>query len=345
MSVIKVVFIGAGGHGQMAHLQHFASLDNCKVVALAEMKPELARRVAQKYAIDSVYGDYKEMLKNEEFDAIATCQMCSIHEQMVPELLKKGKPVFTEKPVAHTIEAAETILKAEQQSGTQVTVGYQKQSDLATVMAKEKILEYRKTGKLGNMRYIRITMPIGDYKAGGDTGRIYTDEELPKELARGLSCPEDQYCSFICYFVHQVNLLRHLLGESYKVTFADKAGIIFGAESESGVTGIIEMKPYKMTLDWDESALIGFDKGYIKLKPAAPLAANRPGTIEIFEDTGDGPPTKTIPTLPWISPMRQQAMNFLDIVAGKREQTCTVTEAIEDLKNAEAYIELFNKMQ
>ena len=345
MSIVRVAIVGAGGQGQCAHLQHYASLDNCKVIALAEIKSELAQKVAQKYAVDSIYSNHKDLLENEEFDAIVACQMCSEHEELVPQLLAKGKPVFTEKPLANTVKAGETILKAEQQSGTQVTIGYQKQADLAIAMAKQKIDEYKKTGKLGKMKYVRVTMPMGDWIAGGHVGRIYTEEKLPPELARARKCPEDQYCNFICFYIHQVNLLKHLMGESYEVTFADKAGIILGAQSKSGVTGIIEMNPYKTTIEWDESALVTFEKGYIKVNLAPPLAANMSGTIEIFEDTGDAPPIKMIPTLPRIGPMRQQAINFIDIVTGKRQPTCTVAEALEDLKIAEAYTELYNKLQ
>ena len=71
------------------------------------------------------------------------------------------------------------------------------------------------------------------------------------------------------------------------------------------------------TIDWQESALVGFEHGYLKLELPAPLASNRPGRVEILRDPGNGVmPTTTIPTLPWVAAMHQQAINFVKAIKG-----------------------------
>ena len=121
----------------------------------------------------------------------------------------------------------------------------------------------------------------------------------------------------------------------------DPAGVLLVAESDSGVTGTIEMSPYVTTVDWQESALVAFERGYVKLELPAPLANNRPGRVEILRDPGGGAAPETIvPTLPWVHAMRQQAINFVKVCKGEMKPPCDAAEAVEDLKVARDYIRL-----
>jgi len=152
----------------------------------------------------------------------------------------------------------------------------------------------------------------------------------------------DQYLSFVNYYIHQVNLIRHLLGEAYRVTYADPSGVLLAVQSDSGVGGVIEMTPYSTTIDWQESALVAFEHCYVKIDLPAPLASNRPGRVEIMRDPGNGiTPETTVPTLPWVGAMRQQAINFVRAVRGEIKPPCDANEALEDLKVAREYIRLW----
>ena len=52
--------------GQCAHLRNYACLPDCRVVAIAEPRLELARRVAARYEVPTVYPDAGSMLANEQ---------------------------------------------------------------------------------------------------------------------------------------------------------------------------------------------------------------------------------------------------------------------------------------
>jgi predicted dehydrogenase len=102
------------------------------------------------------------------------------------------------------------------------------------------------------------------------------------------------------------------------------------------------MTPYTTTIDWQESALVCFEKGYVRLELPAPLASNRPGRVEILRDPGKGAvPTTTVPTLPWVHAMRQQAVNFVKAVRGETRPPCDSVEALDDLRVAREYIRLW----
>ena len=152
---------------------------------------------------------------------------------------------------------------------------------------------------------------------------------------------QKKYSSFVNYYIHQVNLMRYLLGEPYQVTYADPSGVLLAGQSESGVACTIEMTPYRTSVDWQESALVCFQRGYINIDLPAPLASNRPGRVEILRDPGNGvTPETVVPQLPWIHAMRQQAINFLSAIKGEADPPCQAEEALEDLKVAREYIRL-----
>lgn len=342
----RIGFVGVGGMGQMAHLRNYAFDGCCEVVALAELKEKQAKLVAEHYRIPKVYFAAEDMLAAEKLDGIVASQPFTRHGQLLPELYKAGIPVFTEKPLAGSIEVGESILKALKDSGTWHMVGYHKRSDPATMYAKTEIDKLKESGELGKMRYVRILMPAGDWVANGFIGIIGSDDPAPALTWDPPASDMDAdtynaYNAFVNYYIHQVNLMRHLLGEPYRATYAEKSGVLFAGESESGIPVVIEMSPYMTSVDWQESALVAFERGYVKLELPAPLAQSRPGKVEIYKDPGGGvTPQLIAPTLPWIHAMRQQALNFVSAIKGEAKPLCDAPEALEDLKVARQYIKL-----
>ncbi len=343
---VRIGFVGVGSMGQCAHLKNYVTLDDCQVVALAELRPSLGRAVATRYGIPHVYASHREMLEKESLDGIVASQPFDRHGILVPELLQAGVPLFTEKPLAASVEAGERIVAAVAASGTWHMVGYHKRSDPATMAAKTEIERLKATQELGKMTYVRILMPAGDWIAGGFNDLIRTTEPYPK-VEHDPPPPDmdaqtyERYTAFVNYYIHQVNLLRHLLGEPYTVTFADPSGVLLVGESVSGVPCSLEMSPYQTTIDWQESALICFEHGTIQLELPAPLAQNRPGRVTFFYDAGNGKqPEMRVPQLPWVHAMRQQAINFIRAIRGEARPPCEAAEALEDLKIAREYIRL-----
>ncbi|MBN2301368.1 MAG: Gfo/Idh/MocA family oxidoreductase [Lentisphaerae bacterium] len=346
---IRIGFAGVGNMGQCAHLKNYAVLEDCEVAAIAEIKSDQAKKVAVRYGVSKVYNEADEMLAKEKLDGIVASQQFVRHGIIVPKLLKAGIPIFTEKPLAASIETGEKIVEAVKKSGTWLMVGYHKRSDPATIYAKAEIERLKKTGELGEIRYIRIIMPSGDWIAGGRDDIIRGNDPVPQleKDPPDRDMDEDTrkaYLMFVNYYIHQINLMRHLLGEPYKISYADPSGVMLAGSSESGIACVIEMTPYETTIDWQESALVCFKHGYVKLELPAPLALNRPGRVAIFKDPGNGEiPQTIVPQLPWEHAMRRQAKNFIAAIKGKIKPLTGAEEALEDLKLARDYIRLWKK--
>lgn len=348
MSKMRIGFVGAGGMGQMAHLSNYAELrDTCEIVALAEVRPRLGRMVADRYGIPRTYGNHLELLNDAKVDAIVAPQPYRSHFALIPDILKAGIPVFTEKPLSLTVEAGERLVRLAEEKKTLHMVGYHKRSDPAMAYASERIEAWKASGEYGKLQYIRVTMPPGDWIAGANAP-LGTDEPYPDSLTEpGPSeFTEDQtrqLDSFVNYYIHQINAIRFLLKEPYRLTSADRRGILLTGESNSGVTVALEMAPYRTTVEWHESVLVCFEHGFVRVDLPPPLARQQAGKVTIMKDNGREAPTYETPVMPNRSAMRQQAMNFIAAVQGVRPAPCESREALEDLVIARDYIRMMQR--
>jgi predicted dehydrogenase len=98
-----------------------------------------------------VYADYREMLQDKSIDAIFIATPEHLHCAMLTDAMAAGKHVYTEKPLAHTIEEGEQILKADASSKSVVQVGTQNRSNSLYTKAKEMIA----AGMIGDVHYTR----------------------------------------------------------------------------------------------------------------------------------------------------------------------------------------------
>ena len=345
---IKIGFVGVGNMGQCAHLRNYVKLPECEVTAIAEIKPKTAEMVARRYGIPRVYKDHTDLLAHEKVDALVVSQPFTRHGILLKERLPAKLPIFIEKPLAGSIEKAEEILEIVRANKGRLMIGYHKRSDPAAAYARQAIEKFKASGEVGKLKYVRITMPPGDWIQHGFDEIIpkHPDDALPT-LERDpppADMPESlykQYLNFVNYYIHQVNFMRFALGEPYQVAYADPSGVVMAGQSRSGVPCVIEMNSYSTTVDWQEHIFAGFEKGYVSITLPAPLALNRAGTVEVLTDPGNGAtPIVTRPHLPWVHAMRQQALNFIKFARGDAPATCEAAEALDDLRVARDYIRL-----
>ena len=147
------------------------SATECEVTALAEIRPQLAKKVAARYGVPKVYSTFEEMLAREKLDALVASQPFTRHGVLVPELAKAGLPLFTEKPIAGSIEAGEKILQALKKNKTWLMVGYHKRSRSRDRLRRSRWIERFKQSsrvKSERVRYTSgIVIPPGDWIAEG----------------------------------------------------------------------------------------------------------------------------------------------------------------------------------
>ena len=67
---LGIGMIGAGMVGQLAHLANFVQIPDCRVVGLAELRPDLGRAAAERFGVARVYESHREMLEDPEVEAV-----------------------------------------------------------------------------------------------------------------------------------------------------------------------------------------------------------------------------------------------------------------------------------
>src|ERR1700733_1642403 len=121
---VRFAYVGCGFVAQNIHIPNFTSLPECKFLALAEVRPELGREVAARYGIPKVYRSHEEIAADPEIEAVGVSGPYSLQGKIAEDLLRAGKHVFMEKPMAVSVKRAESIVEAARASKKQIMIGY-----------------------------------------------------------------------------------------------------------------------------------------------------------------------------------------------------------------------------
>jgi UDP-N-acetyl-2-amino-2-deoxyglucuronate dehydrogenase len=146
--MIKVAILGIGAIAE-THIQaYLRQKDRCEVVALVDLYPDKAREKATKLGLKAnIYRDYREAVEKEEFDAASICLPPFAHAEVAVHLLKAGKHVLVEKPMATCLQECDAMLAAA--SGSSRLLSIVAQNRFKTPMMKlKRILESGKIGRV-----------------------------------------------------------------------------------------------------------------------------------------------------------------------------------------------------
>ncbi|MGH3437658.1 MAG: Gfo/Idh/MocA family protein [Sciscionella sp.] len=126
---VNVGVIGAGMIGQ-THIRRLADrVPGTRVVAVADVDSERAKRVAHAAGARAL-GSGEDVIADPKVDALIVTSWGPTHAQYVLAAIAAGKPVFCEKPLATTEEACRRIVDAEVAAGRRlVQVGFMRRYD------------------------------------------------------------------------------------------------------------------------------------------------------------------------------------------------------------------------
>ena len=92
------------------------------IVALVDMDTERARKAAEEYAVPHYYGSLSESLTKHQVNFVSICTFASTHLPLAKTALAAGCAVLLEKPVANSLEEAQELRRAAEESGRPVCV-------------------------------------------------------------------------------------------------------------------------------------------------------------------------------------------------------------------------------
>jgi predicted dehydrogenase len=147
-SPVKVGIVGLGRWAKVL-TRAAAKTDRLKIVAGYSRSEEKRRAFQQELGVSPV-PDLKTMLADPEIKGVILTVPNEQHFPLAEEVAKARKHVYTEKPIAQTLEDGLKIAALEKQYGVTVTVGHSARLMAGIRIIKEKIDQ----GELGRVAFM-----------------------------------------------------------------------------------------------------------------------------------------------------------------------------------------------
>jgi len=326
MAKLRMGYVGCGFMAQKVHIPNLLALEEeCELVALAELRPVLGRKVQARYGIPRLYADHGQFAEDRNIDAVAVSGHYASQGDIAVDLLMAGKDVFMEKPMAVSVSQANRILEAERASGRRLMLGYMKRYDQGNLLAKRMVRQFRETGELGRLTYMRNHGFGGDWIGGLDTPFDATDESYPEVSSTPWPewLPEAHRTGYIGYlqqYTHNVNLLRWFAdaGADVKV----KSALIDPGDGLSGVA-VLEVNGIRSVIEsgnvshhgWDEHTQIYFENGWVRSDSPSLLQKNANARVEIYTGAqGEKTVSRPFPQHGYLWPYKEELRHFIRAV-------------------------------
>ncbi|MBO1307096.1 Gfo/Idh/MocA family oxidoreductase [Enterococcus sp. 669A] len=188
MSEMKIGVIGTGAIGQ-THIERInTKLQGARVIACADPNADFCKSIAEKFSLKA-YDDPKDMINADDIEAVVVTAADNFHEEYVLAAIEAGKYVFCEKPLAPESNACRKIVDAEIAGGKQlVQVGFMRRYDPGYRQLKELI----DSGDYGAP--LMLHCAHRNPEVSGFTTEMSVENSL----------------------IHEIDVLRWLLGENYE---------------------------------------------------------------------------------------------------------------------------------
>ena len=114
--------IGAGGRAA----DDLKGLEHERIVALCDVDWKRAKTSFLRYPDAKQYKDFREMLDREKgIEAVLVATPDHTHAVIAMEAIRRGLPVYCEKPLTRTIHEARVLAKAARDAGVATQMGNQ----------------------------------------------------------------------------------------------------------------------------------------------------------------------------------------------------------------------------
>ena len=136
---VSLGLIGAGRAG-MIHARNFrASVPHAVLTAVADPCRENVQAALEELEIEKGYEDYRELLEDEEIDAVIIVTPTKYHCEIAVAAARAGKHILCEKPMAMTVEECEIMEEAAKKYHVKLQVAFMRRFDSAFTEAKNVV--------------------------------------------------------------------------------------------------------------------------------------------------------------------------------------------------------------
>jgi predicted dehydrogenase len=131
--MLKIGVFGTGHLGKF-HLNNWKEIQDVEIVGFYDPNDAIAEEVALKYGLKRYHNPDELIALCDAVDVVTPTQH---HFSICEKAIKKGKHVFVEKPMAHTMDEAKELVKLVQESKIKFQVGHVERFNPAFLAAKD----------------------------------------------------------------------------------------------------------------------------------------------------------------------------------------------------------------
>ncbi|WP_257348926.1 Gfo/Idh/MocA family protein [Pseudalkalibacillus decolorationis] len=169
---LRVAIVGAGGIAKAAHIPNYLKCgDKVEMVAVSDVVKEKAEELAAEFNIPHTFTSYEDMFEKVQIDAVSICTPNKFHYPATMAALQAGCHVLCEKPPAMTVQEAEKMADAANETGKILTYGFH----FRHAPEVEALKRFIDNNELGDIYAARVTAMR---RRGIPGWGVFTNKEL-----------------------------------------------------------------------------------------------------------------------------------------------------------------------
>jgi len=263
---LSMGLIGTGRIGKL-HAEHLAyRIPQARLAVLSDIHVDAARECAQRLGIDQVEKDYHAILDDAGIQAVVVCSSTDTHAHLIEEAANAGKHIFCEKPIDQDVRKIDRALRAVEEAGVKLMVGFNRRFDANFARVRKAI----RSGQIGEPHLLHI-------------------------ISRDPGPPPIEYIRvsggiFLDMTIHDFDMARFLIGSEVEEVYTAAGVKVDPAIGEAGDldTAVVVLQFANGaigTIDNSRQAVYGYDQRVEVLgsKGSVSVSNNRPNTAVVSD--------------------------------------------------------------
>ena len=205
MIILKIAIVGCGGMAHSTHMPCILKYGGAEVISCADIDPNKAKSLSEKYNIALYFTDYNEMLEKTKPDAVVCLVSENAVAKVASDILKKY-PVLLEKPPGKTEEETRMIAEASEKRGNINMVAFNRRFAPVYSELKELIRENGSGINYINYKFFRIKRHESNFEDTAihaiDTVKFLAGSDFKRVEIKYQEMPElgDKIANYFIFF-------------------------------------------------------------------------------------------------------------------------------------------------
>jgi len=121
--MLNVAIIGTGAIAPLHIKGYLTFKEDVNIVALCDIYPEKAEKIAADFDLDvTIYDDHEELLANESIDLVSVCTPPYVHAEISINAMKAGSHAVVEKPMAASLKECDDMNRVSEETGKTLSI-------------------------------------------------------------------------------------------------------------------------------------------------------------------------------------------------------------------------------